>query len=298
MSSAADALRAACPSLRLQEPLARHTSLAIGGPADYYADVQTPSELIAIHKVLQEYPIPVFFLGAGSNLLISDKGIRGLVIHLQGEFRKIEINGPLVTVGAGAWMPTLVKQCAEKGLCGIEALIGVPGTIGGGLVMNAGTRDGVLGDVVTSVTVLDAQSAVRRMDRAKLRFDYRRSNLINEWILSAELSLKADERSNIISRVDSYLQYRSSTQPLATSNCGSVFKNPEGKAAAQLLEQAGLKGTVIGGARISERHANFIINEKQASAIDVRALMKRAQEKVFEKFGVQLEPEVKLVGEW
>jgi len=299
MTSAVEqALSAACPSLRLQEPLSRHTSLAIGGPADFYADVNTQGELLALHRAVHSAHLPVFFLGAGSNLLVSDKGIRGLVIHLQGDFRRIQIDGERVVVGAGAWMPTAVKQCAEKGLAGIESLIGVPGTIGGGLVMNAGTRDGVLGDVVESVDTIDERSRICTRSLDQLDFQYRRSNLGDQWILSATLRLKADERTHIISRVDGYLQYRARTQPLATSNCGSVFKNPEGHAAAQLIEQAGLKGMLIGGARISERHANFIINEKQASAADVRELMNRAQKKVLEKFGVHLEPEVKLVGEW
>jgi UDP-N-acetylmuramate dehydrogenase len=298
MPALEDALRAACPALKVQERLARHTSLAIGGPADYYADVQALQELQALHHVVQSTQTPVFFIGAGSNLLVSDKGWRGLVIHLQGDFRKIDIQGERVVVGAGAWMPTVVKQCAEKGLAGIEALIGVPGTIGGGLVMNAGTRDGVLGDVVESIDTLSADSQVQTLSRNEFQFEYRRSTLLGRWITAASLRLKAEERSTIISRVESYLQYRTRTQPLATSNCGSVFKNPEGKAAAQLIEQAGLKGTQIGGARISERHANFIINEKQATAADVQALMTLAQKSVSEKFGVHLEPEVKLVGEW
>ena len=229
--------RAACPSLRLQESLSRHTSLAIGGPADYYADVNTQEELLALHQAVLTAKLPVFFIGAGSNLLVSDKGFRGLVIHLQGDFRKIQIQGDRVVVGAGAWMPTVVKQCAQEGLAGIEALIGVPGTIGGGLVMNAGTRDGVVGDAVESVEVIDDHSQIQTRRLDQIEFQYRRSNLVNQWILSATLRLKPDERSHIISRIDSYLQYRARTQPLATSNCGSVFKNPEGKARPSSLNK-------------------------------------------------------------
>ncbi len=146
----ADDLRSACAGLRPQEPLSKHTSLSIGGPADYYADVSTLQELIALRRVVAQHHLPVFFLGAGSNLLVSDKGIRGLVIHLQGEFRAIEFQGTTVNVGAGAMMPAVAKQAAEHGLSGVESLIGVPGTVGGGLVMNAGTREGWLGNVVTS----------------------------------------------------------------------------------------------------------------------------------------------------
>lgn len=298
MPALAEILKAACPFLRLQEPLSRHTSLAIGGPADYYADVSTRDELIALRRVLQKNPLPVFFLGAGSNVLVSDRGIRGVVIHLQGQFREAAFDGPLVAVGAGTWMPTLVKQCAERGLSGIESLIGVPGTIGGGLVMNAGTREGVLGDVVQSVEVLDAESRVKTFSLAEIQFDYRRSTLENQWILGAVLRLKPDERSIIMSRVDALLQYRARTQPLGTSNCGSVFKNPPGNFAARLIEQAGLKGRRCGGAQISERHANFIVNVDKATAQDVQALVRLVKQTVFDKFTVTLEPEIKLAGEW
>lgn len=248
IASLAGALQTACPGLKTNELLSRHTSLAVGGPADYYAEVNSREELIALRRVCQSSQLAVFFLGAGSNLLVSDRGIRGLVIHLQGDFRQIQFGqGPEIQAGAAAWMPTVARQCAEHGLAGIEALIGVPGTIGGGLVMNAGTRDGVLGDVVTAVDVLDAAGRVSRKALDQIVFSYRRSNLEGEWILGATLRLKVDERSHIMGRIDEYLKYRARTQPLATSNCGSVFKNPEGQAAAQLIEQAGLKGAACGG---------------------------------------------------
>jgi len=293
-----DDLQAACALLRPNEPLSRHTSFGIGGPAEFYADVNTREELIALHRVLQEQPRPVFFLGAGSNLLVSDRGVRGLVIHLQGDFRQIRFDGERVWAGAAAWMPTLSKQCAERGLSGAEALIGVPGTLGGGLVMNAGTRDGVLGDVVESIDVLEPAGRERALERPEIHFSYRRSNLEGRWLLGARLRLKPAEPSSIMSRIDELLKARARTQPLATSNCGSVFKNPPERAAAQFIEEAGLKGLAVGGARVSERHANFIINEKNARADDVRELMSEIQKRVFEKFGLRLEPEVKLVGEW
>lgn len=294
----ADALRVAYPNLKIDEPLSKHTSLAIGGPADYYADVTTLDELLALRKVVTEHHVPVFFLGAGSNLLVSDKGIRALVIHLQGQFRQAQIQANEVKVWAGMWMPALVKQCAEKGLSGIESLIGVPGTIGGGLVMNAGTREGVLGDVVESVDVMDDTGKILTLSREKLGFSYRCSALEGSWVISAILRLKASERSSIIARIDELLRYRTQTQPIGTSNCGSVFKNPKGSAAAQWVDQAGFKGVRCGGAQVSERHANFIINENHAKAQDVRQLMKQIQDKVFEKFSIKLEPEIKMVGEW
>jgi UDP-N-acetylmuramate dehydrogenase len=291
-------LRAACPGLKVQELLSRHTSLAIGGPADYYADVNTLDELTAIRRAVAGQNVPVFFLGAGSNLLVSDRGIRGLVIHLQGEFRRIEFKDTHVRAGAGAWMPTVSKQAGEHGLSGVESLIGVPGTIGGGLVMNAGTREGCLGDVVVSVEVLGDSGHVDRLSSEAFGFGYRKSALEGRWVVAAELALKSVDPASIIKRIEALLQYRSRTQPVATSNCGSVFKNPVEGPAAQWIEKAGFKGYAMGGARVSERHANFIVNENKASAMDVRTLIRRIQEKVLQQFNVRLEPEVKMVGEW
>jgi UDP-N-acetylmuramate dehydrogenase len=298
MTALLEELQTACPGLRPQERMARHTSLAVGGPAEYFADVNTPAELMALHALVRRHQLSVFFVGAGSNLLVSDMGIPGLVIHLQGEFRQTDFEGETVFAGAGVWLPALARACAAKGLSGLEALVGVPGCIGGGLVMNAGTREGWLGNVVESVEVLEPSGQTRWMDRNELQFAYRASNLGACWVLRARLRLKPESSASIMARIESLLQYRARTQPLATSNCGSVFKNPEGGAAAQMIEACGLKGASRGGARISERHANFIINEKNATAQDVYELMRRAQQKVFEKFGVKLEPEVKLIGEF
>src|SRR5437879_1569219 len=254
--SVADELAAACPGLKTQEPLSRHTSLAIGGPADFYADVNTLQQLAALRHASQSHRLPVFFMGAGSNLLVSDKGIRGLVIHLQGDFKGITFDGTRVKAGAGVMMPALAKQAAERGLAGIESLIGVPGTIGGGLVMNAGTREGCLGDVVTSVQVLGDSLKTESLTSEAFDFSYRHSNLEGKWITDAELALKSDESASIMKRIDSLLQYRTRTQPLASSNCGSVFKNPAEGPAAQWIEKASFKGTAVGGARVAECYAN------------------------------------------
>lgn len=290
--------RAVCPGIRAGEPLVKHSSLGVGGPAEIYADVNTREELIALRKEVNKTPVSVFLIGAGSNLLISDQGIPGLVIHLQGDLRKATFEDDLVHVAAGAWLPSLAKQCAEKGLAGLEPLVGVPGSVGGGLVMNAGTRDGELGALVESVDVVESDGSVRKMPKSDLRFTYRHSNLEGFWILGATLRLKRENAASIMARIDSYLQYRSRTQPLATSNCGSVFKNPPNGFAAKMIEECGLKGRAIGGARISEKHANFIINENKAKAMDVYELICLARREVDQKFHIKLEPEVKLIGEF
>jgi len=195
-------------------------------------------------------------------------------------------------------MPTLAKQAAEHGLAGVESLIGVPGTIGGGLVMNAGTREGWLGNVVVTIQVLGEALRVESLKSDEFTFSYRHSNLEGRWILGAELALKSDDPASIMKRIETLLQYRSKTQPLTSSNCGSVFKNPAEGPAAQWIEKSGFKGKAVGGARVSERHANFIINERHATAAEVRELMKQIQEAVQKQFNVRLEPEVKFAGEW
>ena len=299
MNATAEAtLRGVCPALRLNEPMARHTSLAIGGPADYYVEISGEDELARVRRAVEAEKIPVFFVGAGSNLLVADRGIRALVIHLQGDFRRIAFDGETVSAGAAAWMPTLAKQAADQGLSGVESLIGVPGTVGGGLVMNAGTREGVLGDVTQSIDTLDAKGERVVLKRDDADFKYRHSRLEGLWVTGAALRLKKSDRQTVATRIETLLQYRTRTQPLATSNCGSVFKNPPNGSAAQLIDQTGLKGYAVGGAQISERHANFIINRGRATARDVRNLIEHIQKRVLESAGVTLEPEVKMVGDW
>jgi len=286
------------PRLQKSVTLAPYTTFKIGGPAEFFVDVQTLDELITLRQAVREKPMPVFFIGAGSNLLVSDKGIRGLVIHLSGEFKTIAFDGEKVRIGAGAMMPMLSKQAADRGLSGVEALIGVPGTVGGGLVMNAGTKDGWIGDVTQSVEALDDSGKIQTLTKNDFGFAYRTSALTDYWLVAANLLLKSTNAVTVRTKIDTIMQYRMRTQPLTTANCGSVFKNPEGGHAADYIERAGLKGTAVGGARISEKHANFIINEKKASATDVWTLIEMAQSRVREKFKVELEPEVKRVGDW
>ena len=280
------------------EPLAKHTSFKIGGPADAYVTASTRAQASAALKIAHAAKVPVFFLGWGSNLLVRDGGVRGLVLALGGEFEKLEFPGPeLVRAGAAARVPQLVVSCAERGLTGLEPIVGVPGVVGGALVMNAGTRDGEIGPFVEEVETLDADGKPRTLVRGALIFNYRSSNLGNSLILSALLRLKRGVKADIMAVVARQQQKRLQTQPIHTFNVGSTFKNPPGRFAAQMIEQLGLKGHAVGGARVSPMHANFIENFAGAKASDVLALVDLISERVLAASGVKLELEMRVVGE-
>ena len=295
----AEELRRLFPNARLAEPLARHTTFHIGGPADALVAVHDEKELAALLRFAKGRALPSFLLGRGSNLLVRDGGIRGVVVRLEGEFERIEfLEGARVRAGAAVPLPQLVMACAERGLAGAEPLAGVPGTVGGGLVMNAGTRELEIGALTRRVRIFDPERLEGRwLEAPELSFAYRHSNLAGSMILVGELVLKAGEKRDILRRVQEQQQRRLRTQPIHTFNVGSVFKNPPGHFAAKLIEEAGLKGLRQGGAKVSELHANFIENDKGASAADVLALIEAVRGKVRERFGVALELEVKVVGE-
>ncbi len=287
------------PEAKFDEPLKRHTTFRIGGPADALLSVKNPDELIRLFRFTRSHKIPVFFLGWGSNLLVRDGGIRGVVLKLKGEFEKISFfPGGRVRAGAAVRLPNLVLRCADKGLAGSEPLVGVPGTVGGAVVMNAGTRDGEIGDFVRSVDVFDEKALkIKRLTRSRIRFQYRKSSLGRRLVLSTELELKAGSKVDIIQRVRKFQQIRLKTQPVHSFNVGSIFKNPPGRFVAQLIQEAGLKGREFRGARVSPKHANFIENDRRASAADVLGLVEIIRSTVRENTGVELELEMKVVGE-
>lgn len=287
------------PDALFDEPMSKHTTFRIGGPADAYVAVRDEEGLAALHRFAREKRLPVFALGWGSNLLVRDGGIRGIVLRLRGEFEKVRFPAPgLVRAGAGVRIPQLVVRCAAKGLAGTEPLVGVPGTVGGALVMNAGTREGEIGDLVREVEVLGEDGlAVERLPRERVRFEYRASSLAGRLVLGATLELKGGDKGDIIRRVKENQLKRLRTQPIHTYNVGSVFKNPPGRFVAQLIEQAGLKGRESGGARVSPMHANFIENHRKARAADVLRLVDLIREDVLRRHGVELELEMKVVGE-
>lgn len=287
------------PDALLDEPMARHTSFRIGGPADALLTVQKAGDLARLYVFAREHRLPVTPLGWGSNVLVLDGGVRGVVLRLGGPYARVRFSADgLVWAGAAVRLPRLVLACAAKGLGGAEPLVGIPGTVGGALVMNAGTREREIGDVVSSVDLFDLESLEpRRLGAAEVRFAYRSSTLDGGLVLGATLSLKAGERADIMDRVRRHQKRRLETQPIHTHNVGSTFKNPPGRFAAQLIEEAGLKGRVHGGARISPMHANFIENFDGASAADVLALVEEARAAVRAREGLELELEMKTLGE-
>ncbi len=289
--------RAGLSPLR-DEPLSKHVSFRIGGPADAFVTATNRGQAASALKIARAAGVPVFFLGWGSNLLVRDRGVRGLTLALAGDFEKIEFPGPeLVRAGSAARVPQLVVACAEKGLAGIEPIVGVPGCVGGALVMNAGTREGEIGPFVEEVETLSADGSPKTVKRGELTFKYRSSNLGNSLVLSALLRLKRGVKADIMAVVAKQQQTRQKTQPIHTYNVGSTFKNPPGGFAAQMIEQLGLKGHSVGGARISPMHANFIENFAGAKASDVLALVDLISERVRAERGVELELEMRVVGE-
>jgi UDP-N-acetylmuramate dehydrogenase len=294
-----DAVKAACPNAKFDEPLARYTTFKIGGPADVFVEPRSVAELTAVVAAAKKADKPLTPIGWGSNLLVRDGGVRGVVLRLRGDFERIEfLNGGVVRAGAAVRVPQLVTAAAERGLSGDEPLVGVPGTVGGALVMNAGTREGEIGPLVREVRALDPETlSVRALGRSDLQFSYRHSNLEKLVVLDVDVELKPDDKGVIMRRVQQHQQRRLQTQPIHTFNVGSTFKNPPGRYVAKLIEEAGLKGLACGGARVSPMHANFIENFNGAKAADVLALVDKIRAAVREREGVELELEMKVVGQ-
>lgn len=285
--------------LLLNEPLSRHTSFKMGGPADAFARPGSVAELKACLDFTKQHGQPVFFLAGGTNLLVRDLGIRGLVIKLEGEFKEITIEGAKVRAGAGANLALLSKKVSLVDLSGLEFAIGIPGTVGGGLVMNAGAHGQELSQVTRRIGYLD-KGEVREMGPEEAGFEYRNSRFKNSGLilLWAELELKVGNSAEIEKRMKEMLLKRKISQPQGVPTAGCVFKNPAGaESAGRLIEQCGLKGLSQGGAAISNVHANFMVNQGTAKASDVLALMKKARQAVKEKFNVDLADEILIVGE-
>jgi UDP-N-acetylmuramate dehydrogenase len=285
--------------IRTSMPLAELTSFRIGGPADLFVNVEDETELMHAKAAAYRAGVPCFCLGAGTNLLVSDRGMRGLVVRLGDGFGKIEIDDTKVVAGAAAAFGALVQAVVDRGLEGLEFGEGIPGTVGGGLVMNAGAFGGEIAKVVTLVHGVTEAGEALALTKDDVKFAYRRTELPSHFIITrVDFELVRGDREKLMVRVAELKAKRASRQPRGVPNAGSIFKNPPGNFAGKLLEGAGLKGTRLGGAAFSDQHANFIVNLGGAQAAEVRALIDMARNKVKEQSGVLLEPEVRLVGDW
>ena len=276
------------------EPLAPYTWLRLGGPAQYLFTPRSVEELTRLVAACHEEQVAIHVLGGGSNILVKDEGVSGAVIRLNPVFSHVEITGTRVRAGAGALLSHVISETVRAGLAGFENLAGIPGTIGGALCGNSGGRLGEVSQLVTNVTGLNTlgERVVRGKD--ELTFDYRQSNLNDLLIVEAEFELRADNPEAIAQMLKQNWIAKKNVQPLSSQSAGCVFKNPRGQRAGQLIEQAGLKGTRVGGAEISDRHANFIVTHPGAKSSDVVRLIDLIRSKIAEQFGVHLEPEIKL----
>jgi len=287
--------------VNLDVPLAPLTYYKIGGPADIVADAVSVDDVILLINLVNETGIEFFVLGAGSNVLVSDEGYRGLIIRLDGEFAKLKKYPDESILKAGASVPLskLLREGASIGMSGIERLAGIPGLIGGAVFMNAGTFGEHIGDLVVDVEVVNPKSGHEILPHDLCAFGYRSTRFQDsgDIILACTLQSKFRDPAQIEALIDEKMEYRKKSQPIENPSCGCVFRNPENrKSAAVLIQETGLKGTVFGGAVISEKHGNFIINLGGAKASDVLALMALAKKAVLAETGVDLEPEVRMIG--
>lgn len=296
-------LRGIAP-VKLDEPLSRHTTFGIGGPADVFVTARNAAELAAAVIAARESGVPFFVLGSGSNILVGDRGIRGIVIDNEAK----GVVGPRALAGeyvlraeSGIAFATLSRNLAKQGYAGIEWACGIPGTLGGAVVYNAGAYNGCLADVLRSITVLDADNTEKELPAADLGLAYRssaftRGEFTGRVVLSVEITVRPGDRGTLLRQIAAYDEQRLDAQPRGR-NSGSTFKNPPGHQAWELIDRAGLRGERRGDAQISEKHCNFFVNLGEARAADVAWLMREAQRRVKEQFGIDLENEVAMVGE-
>ena len=281
-----------------EEPMKLHTTFRIGGPAQYLVAPRTKEEVQEVVRLCREEGMPWYIIGNGSNLLVSDKGYRGVVIQLFKDFADIRTEGTRIFARAGASLAKIAAEALRNSLTGFEFAAGIPGTLGGACIMNAGAYGGEMKDVLESVTVLDGQGDIRVLPREELDMGYRTSRAAREGyiVLEAVIALEPGDESKIREKLEDLKERRTSKQPLEYPSAGSTFKRPAGHFAGGLIEQCGLKGTTVGGAQVSEKHAGFVINTGQATCQDILTLIRLVRDRVFQQTGVRLEPEVRLLG--
>jgi len=289
--------RAVSGEVRAAEPMARHTTFRIGGRARYFITCDSLSDLKGALHVLSLADLEWIALGRGSNVLVSDSGWPGAVIVLGKEFRKHVVDGTHLHAGGGAVLAALVQEAYSKGLSGLEFAVGIPGTVAGALAMNAGDRERWIGSIIESVTLFDPEDGLVALRGPEITWGYRKSSLPERGIIvEAVLKVAEADRDTIRLAMDGSLRRRRRTQPIGAACAGSVFVNPEGDSAGRLIEAAGLKGARIGGAVISDVHANFIVNERDARAADVVALIRLIMSDVKDRYGIELKPEIRFLG--
>ncbi len=285
-------------NVQLEEPMAKHTTFRIGGPAQVFVTPRSVEELGQVVLAVNNSKIPYFVVGHGSNLLVSDRGIQGVVIQLYNNFADFTIDGGKVYAKAGVMLNRLGNAVRDAGLTGFEFAAGIPGTLGGAVMMNAGAYGGEMKDIVTAVQLMDSQGNLFEKSGEEMEFSYRHSIIEEKGyiVIGATLTLQEGDIGEITARMEELALARKTKQPLEYPSAGSTFKRPEGYFAGKLIMDAGLRGYAVGGAQVSEKHCGFVINKGGATAADVQRLMEDVQHKVYDKFQVQLEPEVRFVG--
>lgn len=280
---------------RANELMSQHTWFRLGGPARYFVQPRNEEELIEVVRRCHENEVEIHVLGRGSNLLVSDKGVDGVVVHLSDKyFGKINIDGAKVQAGAGTSITRLLQVCARQGLSGMECLAGIPGSVGGAVRINAGGRFGDIGNVAKSVRLLDSSGYAFSRAHDEIYFGYRMSNIMAKFILEAEFSLMEDDPDRIARMIKEVWMLKKGSQPVNSRNAGCIFKNPRALSAGAMIDKAGLKGRTVGGAKVSTTHANFIVVEVGASSADVLALIEVMRKAVKERFDVDLELELEI----
>lgn len=283
-----------------KESMKKHTTFRIGGEADFFVAPGSEEKVAEVIRICREEKAPYYVLGNGSNLLVSDDGYRGVIVQIYRNLSGVEVDGSVIKVQAGAMLSVIARKALAAGLTGFEFASGIPGTMGGAAVMNAGAYGGAMKDVLLSVTVLTPEGDIREVPAEELKLAYRYSVIpARNWIvLGAELQLAKGDTEQIRGRMEELKEMRVSKQPLELPSAGSTFKRPEGYFAGKLIMDAGLRGFAVGGAQVSEKHCGFVVNRGDATARDVRTLIREVTARVKEQFGVTLEPEVKMLGEF
>lgn len=286
-------------SILIDEPMSRHTTFRVGGPADFFVTPKAKEEVRDVIRICKEAGMPYYIIGNGSNLLVSDAGYRGVIVQIYKEMNEVKVEGDLVKAQAGALLSGIAAKALGAELSGFEFASGIPGTIGGACVMNAGAYGGEMKDVLESVTVLTGEGKIIELGRNELELGYRTSVIAKKGyiVLGAVLKLERGDGEKIKTYMDELKEKRVTKQPLEYPSAGSTFKRPKGYFAGKLIEDAGLRGFQVGGAQVSEKHCGFVINRDHATAADIMELMRQVQIRVKENSGVDLEPEVKRLGD-